>query len=58
MQVIEGEKDPKFVEKIIRMMTEKSLDEIVESEEIQEKLKPILEAALENGGVISETRQI
>jgi hypothetical protein len=43
MQVIEGEKDPKFVEKIIRMMTEKSLDDIVESEEIQEKLKPILE---------------
>jgi oligoribonuclease NrnB/cAMP/cGMP phosphodiesterase (DHH superfamily) len=43
MQVIEGEKDPKFVEKIIRMMIEKSLDEIVESEEIQEKLKPILE---------------
>jgi oligoribonuclease NrnB/cAMP/cGMP phosphodiesterase (DHH superfamily) len=43
MQVIEGEKDPKFVEKIIRMMTEKTLDEIVESEEIQEKLKPILE---------------
>jgi hypothetical protein len=43
MQVIEGEKDPKFVERIIRMMTEKTLDEIVESEEIQEKLKPILE---------------
>lgn len=43
MQVIEGEKDPKFVEKIIRLMTEKSLDEIVGSAEIQEKLKPILE---------------
>ncbi len=43
MQVIEGEKDEKFVEKIIRDLTEKSLDEIVESEEIQSKLKPILE---------------
>ncbi len=43
MQVIEGEKDAKFVEKIIRDLTEKSLDEILESEEIQAKLKPILE---------------
>ena len=43
MQVIEGEKDPKFVEKIIKALTEKSLDEIVESEEIQARLKPILE---------------
>ncbi len=43
MQVIEGEKDPAFVEKIIRMLTECSLDEIVASEQIQAKLKPILE---------------
>jgi hypothetical protein len=43
MQVIEGEKDPKFVERIIRSLTEKSLDEILESDEIQAKLKPILE---------------
>ncbi|MEJ7624001.1 MAG: hypothetical protein WKF34_08395 [Pyrinomonadaceae bacterium] len=43
MQVIEGEKDPAFVEKIIGMLTEKSLDEIVESEEIQSRLVPILE---------------
>jgi len=43
MQVIEGEKDSRFVEKIIHAMTEKSLDEIVESTEIQAKLKPILE---------------
>ena len=43
MQVIEGEKDPKFVERIIKSLTEKSLDEILESEEIQAKLKPILE---------------
>jgi hypothetical protein len=43
MQVIEGEKDSRFCEKIIRDLTEKSLDEIIESEEIQAKLKPILE---------------
>lgn len=43
MQVIEGEKDPSFVEKIIRMMTEQTLDEIVASDEIQAKLKLILE---------------
>jgi hypothetical protein len=42
MQVIEGEKDPAFVEKIIRLLTERSLDEIVASEEIRAKLKPIL----------------
>ena len=43
MQVIEVEKDPAFVEKIIRSLTEKTLDEIVASDEIQEKLKPMLE---------------
>jgi hypothetical protein len=43
MQVIEGEKDPAFVERIIRSLTEKSLDEILESSEIQAKLAPILE---------------
>ncbi|MGI8811206.1 MAG: phosphoesterase [Pyrinomonadaceae bacterium] len=43
MQVIEGEKDPAFVEKIIRMLVERPLNEVVESEEIRAKLKPILE---------------
>ena len=43
MQVIEGEKDPAFVEKIIRRLTNESLDEIVDSDEIQTKLTPILE---------------
>jgi hypothetical protein len=42
MQIIEVEKDPAFVEKIIRSLTEKSLDELVESDEIQAKLKPML----------------
>jgi hypothetical protein len=43
MQIIEGEKDSGFVEKIIKGLTEKSLNEIVGSEEIQAKLNPILE---------------
>ena len=42
MQVIEGEKDPAFVEQIIRMLTTQSLDEIVASDAIQAKLEPIL----------------
>jgi hypothetical protein len=42
MQVIEGEKDPSFVEKIIVDLTTKSLDEILESPEIQARLEPIL----------------
>jgi hypothetical protein len=54
MQVIEGEKDPCFVEKIIQMMTEKSLDEIVASEEIQAKLKPILEQHWSTVEIIKE----
>ena len=43
MQVIEGEADPGFVEKIIKDLTSYSLDEILESEEIQSRLKPILQ---------------
>ncbi len=43
MQVIEGEKDPKFIARIIESLTQKSLDEILESDEIQAKLEPILE---------------
>src|SRR5262249_4544723 len=54
MQVIEGEKDPSFVEKIIRMLTETSLDEIVESPEIQTKLEPILKQHWETAEIIKE----
>jgi hypothetical protein len=42
MQVIEGEKDPTFVEQIIRMLTTQTLDEIVASDAIQARLEPIL----------------
>src|SRR5690348_9804756 len=43
MQVIEGEKDPAFAEHIIRLLTQKSLEEIIASPEIQAKLVPILD---------------
>ncbi|MFM9905875.1 MAG: phosphoesterase [Pyrinomonadaceae bacterium] len=43
MQLVEGEKDPAFVEQVIRMLTEQQLDEIIEREDIQAKLTPILE---------------
>jgi hypothetical protein len=42
MQIIEGEKDPAFVEHIIRLMTSLPLDEIIATSEIQAKLAPIL----------------
>ncbi len=43
MQIIEGEKDAQFVAKIIKDLTEKSLDEVLNDAEIQAKLEPILE---------------
>ncbi len=54
MQVIEGEKDPRFVEKIIHWLTERTLDELVESDEIQERLVPILEQHWNTVAVIKE----
>lgn len=54
MQVIEGEKDPAFVEYVIREMAERSLDQIVESEEIQAKLAPILERHWNTVNMIKE----
>lgn len=54
MQVIEGEKDPAFVESLIRDLTERTLDEIVESEEIQTKLTPILELHWNTVNLIKE----
>lgn len=43
MQIIEVEKDPAFVEAIIGALTERSLDDLVASEEIQAKLRPMLD---------------
>ncbi len=54
MQIIEGEKDEKFVEKIIRSLMVKSLDEILESSEVNEKLEPILENHWKTVEIIKE----
>ena len=54
MQVIEGEKHPEFIEKIIQYLTYRSLDEIVESEEIQARLTPILERHWNTVNLIKE----
>ena len=44
MQLIEGEKEPEFVARIIGWLTERTLGEIIEMPEIRERLDPILEA--------------
>ena len=54
MQIIEGEKDEKFVEKIIRSLMVKSLDEILESSEVNEKLAPILKNHWKTVEIIKE----
>src|SRR5256884_5676038 len=42
MQVIEGEPDEKFIERIIRELTGKSLNDVATSDEIKAKFQPIL----------------
>ena len=54
MQIIEGEKDTAFVEKMIRSLMVKSLDEILESTEIQAKLEPILKNHWKTVEIIKE----
>jgi hypothetical protein len=54
MQVIEGDKDASFVDTIIRRLMNESLDEIVESEEIQSRLAPILERHWNTVNLIKE----
>ncbi|MFL6468811.1 MAG: phosphoesterase [Pyrinomonadaceae bacterium] len=54
MQVIEGEKDPEFIAEIIRMLTVKSLDDIVASDTIQAKLEPILEQHWKTAAIIKD----
>ncbi len=54
MQLLEGEKNPAFVEGIIHDLSIKSLDEIVESDAIQEKLTPILERHWNTVNLIKE----
>jgi len=54
MQVIEGERDPAFIEKIIGDLTEKTLDEVLADPSVQEKLEPILEMHWQTVELIKE----
>jgi hypothetical protein len=47
MQVIEGDPDDTFIERIIRSLTTHSLEEVAASEEVQRRFKPILQQHLE-----------
>jgi hypothetical protein len=47
MQVIEGDPDDLFIERIIRNLTTHSLEEVATSEEVQQRFKPILQLHLE-----------
>jgi hypothetical protein len=47
MQVIEGDPDDSFIERIIRNLTTHSLEEVATSEEVQQRFKPILQLHLE-----------
>ena len=54
MQVIEGEKDPAFVERIIKLLMTERLDDIIEMPEIKAKLEPILEQHWKTVEIIKE----
>jgi hypothetical protein len=47
MQVIEGDPDEQFIERIIRDLVTRPLDEVATSDEVQERFRPILELHLE-----------
>lgn len=47
MQVIEGTPDESFIEQIIRDLTQKSLNEVATSAEVQQRFQPILKLHLE-----------
>ncbi|HEY8227206.1 MAG TPA: hypothetical protein VIG25_18165 [Pyrinomonadaceae bacterium] len=47
MQVIEADPDDAFIERVIRELTVRPLDEVATSEEVQRRFRPILEQHLE-----------
>jgi len=47
MQVIEGDPDEAFIERVIRSLTTHSLEEVATGEEVQRRFKPILQQHLE-----------
>ena len=52
MQVIEADPDDAFIERIIRELTVKSLNEVATSEEVQRRFRPILQQHLETLDVV------
>ena len=52
MQVIEADPDDHFVERIIRELTEKTLNEVATSDEVQTRFQPILEQHLSTLGTV------
>ncbi len=47
MQVIEGDPDEQFIERVIRHLVTTPLDEVATSDEVQKRFRPILELHLE-----------
>ena len=47
MQVIEGDPDEQFIERVIRELVTTPLDEVATSDEVQKRFRPILELHLE-----------
>lgn len=47
MQVIEADPDDSFIERVIRELVKKALDEVATSEEVQRRFQPILKQHLE-----------
>jgi hypothetical protein len=47
MQVIESDPDDQFIDRVIRELTVRSLEEVAHSEEVQTRFKPILQQHLE-----------
>jgi len=47
MQVIESDPDEQFIDRVIRDLTIRSLEEVANSEEVQRRFKPILQQHLE-----------
>lgn len=54
MQVIEGEADEGFIERIINDLTTRSLDEVANSDEVQRRFQPILAQHLKTLAVIKQ----
>ena len=55
MQVIEADPDDSFIERVIRELVDKPLDEVATSEEVQRRFQPILKQHLETLEAVRRT---